>query len=194
MTNSSLNIEELVSRLKKNDKSALDEIFIYYYPRLYNFSERIIKIEDDIDDILQDVFLKIWLNRNIINNHETFNAFIFTVTRNALLNLIRSKLKDQAFKVEFSKRVIATEYITYQTYDFDEIKTAINKIITKLPEKRQQVFQLSRSDGLSNKKISLKLSISEKTVEDHITHAIRFLKKSLSEIGIIAILYLYLFL
>lgn len=51
-------IEELIGRLKNNDKSALDEIFNYYYPRLYNFSKKILKIEDEIDDILQDVFLK----------------------------------------------------------------------------------------------------------------------------------------
>jgi RNA polymerase sigma-70 factor, ECF subfamily len=87
MMSSLQNIEELIKRLKRNDKSALDEMVNYYYPKLYCFSKRILKIEDDIDDILQDVFLKIWLNRNRIMNHETFNAFIFTITRNALLNL-----------------------------------------------------------------------------------------------------------
>jgi len=193
MTNPSLNTEELIRRLKKNDKSALDEIFNHYYPRLYNFSKRILKIEDDIDDVLQDVFLKIWLNRGRINNHETFNSFIFTITRNALLNLLRSKLKDRTFREEFSKKVIATEYLTEQPFDYEEIKTAIDKIIVRLPEKRQKVFILSRSEGLSNKEIAQRLDISEKTVEDHITHSVRFLKKSLGEIGIISILYIYLF-
>jgi len=192
--NSSFNIEELIRQLKKNDKSALDVIFNYYYTKLYYFSIRILKFEDGIDDILQDVFLKIWLNRHKISNHETFNAFIFKVTRNALLNLIRSKLKDQAFKEQFSKRIIATEYITQQPYDYEEIKTAIDKIIIKLPEKRQKVFLLSRSEGLSNKEIASRLNISEKTVEDHITHSIRFLKESLGKIGIISLLYLYLFI
>lgn len=186
--------EELIGRLKNNDKSALDEIFNYYYPRLYNFSKKILKIEVDIDDILQDVFLKIWLHRSKINNPETFNSFIFTVTKNALLNLIRSNAKNQAFKEEFSKRIISSEYVTQNQIEFNEIKTAIDKIVAKLPEKRQKVFLLSRNDGLSNKEIAQKLNISEKTIEDHITHSIRFLKKSLSEIGIISLLYFYLFL
>ena len=194
MTTPSLNTEELIIRLKKNDKSALDEIFNHYYPRLFNFSKRFLKVEDDIDDILQDVFLKIWLNRSKIDNCETFNSFVFTVTRNALLNLIRSKLKDQSFKEKFSQKVIATEYLTQQPYEYEEIKTAVERIITKLPQKSQIVFILSRTDGLSNKEIAHRLNLSEKSVEDHITHSIRFLKKSLNEIGFISIIYTYLFL
>lgn len=194
MIKSSINIEEIIRRLKKDDKTALDEIFNYYYPRLYCFSKRILKIDDDIDDILQNVFLKIWLNRNRINSHETFNAFIFTVTRNALLNLLRSKLKYQSFREEFSKKVIAEEYITRQPYEYEEVRAAIDNIVARLPDKRRKVFLLSRSDGLSNKDIALRLDISEKTVEYHITHSIKFLKKSLGEIGIIPMLYLYLYL
>lgn len=194
MSISTSKIEELIGRLKNNDKSALDEIFNYYYPRLYNFSKKILKIEDEIDDILQDVFLKIWLHRSKINNPETFSSFIFTITKNALLNLIRSNAKNQAFKEEFSKRIISSEYVTQNQIEFKEIKTAIDQIVSKLPEKRQKVFLLSRNEGLSNKEIAQKLNISEKTVEDHITHSIRFLKKSLSEIGILSLLYFYLFL
>jgi RNA polymerase sigma-70 factor, ECF subfamily len=187
-------VEELIERLKNDDKAAFDEIFNYYYPRLYNFSKRILKIEDEIDDILQNVFLKIWLNRYKINNPETFNSFIFTITRNALLNLIRLNANNQAFKEEFSKRIISSEYVTQNYIEFREIKTAIDQIIYKLPEKRQKIFLLSRNEGLSHNEIAQKLNISEKTVEDHITHSIRFLKKSLSEIGILSLLYFYLFL
>jgi RNA polymerase sigma-70 factor, ECF subfamily len=189
-----MQIEELIRRLNNNDKSALDEIFNYYYPRLYNFSKRILKLEDEIDDIRQDVFLKIWLNRNKINNPETFNSFIFTITKNSLLNLIRSNVNNQAFKVEFSRRIISSEYVTQNEIEFKEIKTAIDQLVFRLPEKRQKVFLLSRNEGLSNKEIAQKLNISEKTVEDHITNSIRFLRKSLSEIGIVSLLYFYLFL
>lgn len=58
--------EQIILRVKKQDKSALDELFGYYYPRLYHFSKSILKIENDIDDILQEVFVKIWLNRQKI--------------------------------------------------------------------------------------------------------------------------------
>lgn len=186
--------EEIIRRLKSDDKSALDDLFGYYYPRLYQFSKSILKIENEIDDILQEVFVKIWLNRQKIGNAETFNAYIFTVTKNELLNLIRKRLRDQTFRDQLFLRSVAEEYQPENQLEFEEIKAGIDQIVAKLPEKRRQIFILSRTDGLSNKEISQKLNISEKTVEDHITHAIKQIKRSMKEMGILSILYFYLFL
>jgi RNA polymerase sigma factor (sigma-70 family) len=143
--------EAIINRLKKEDKSAVDELFGYYYPRLYHFSKSILKIENEIDDILQEVFVKIWLNRQKIGNAETFNAWIFTIAKNEVLNLIRSNLRDQTFKDELFIKSVAEEYQTHNQLEFDEIKAAIDQIVARLPEKRQQVFVLSRTEGLTNK-------------------------------------------
>jgi RNA polymerase sigma-70 factor (ECF subfamily) len=189
-----ISTEEIIRRLKKDDKSAVDELFGCYYPRLYHFSKSILKIEDGIDDILQEVFVKIWLNRHKIGKAETFNAYIFTITKNEVLNLIRSNLRDQTFKDELFIRSVAEEYQTQNIIEFDEIKVGIDQIVTGLPERRQQVFILSRNDGLSNKEIAQQLNISEKTVEDHITHAIKHIKNSMKDLGIFSVFYFYLFL
>jgi len=186
--------EQILFRLKNDDKSAVDELFNYYYPRLYYFAKSILKIESEIDDILQEVFVKIWLNRNKIGNAETFNAYIFTITKNEVLNLIRANLKDHTFRDELFLRSVAEEYHTPNQVEFDEVKTGIDHIVASLPPKRQQVFILSRTEGLSNREIAQQLNISEKTVEDHITHAIKHIKSSLIEVGIISLLYFYLFL
>jgi RNA polymerase sigma-70 factor (ECF subfamily) len=189
-----VNIENIILRLKDDDKSSVDELFTYYYPRLYHFSQSLLKIETYIDDILQEVFVKLWLNRNKINNVETFNAYIFTITKNEILNLIRSNLRDQTFKDKLYVRSVAEEYQTTTKFEFDEIKSSIERIVAGLPEKRQQIFILSRRDGLSNKEIAQQLNISCKTVEDHITHAIKYIKNEMKDMGIMAILYFYLFL
>ncbi len=186
--------EEIIRRLKSDDKSALDELFGHYYPRLYQFSRSILKIENEIDDILQEVFVKIWLNRQKIGNAETFNAYIFTITKNEVLNLIRKRLRDQTFRDQLFLRSVAEEYQLENQLEFEEIKTRIDQIVVKLPKKRQQIFILSRTNGLSNKEISDQLNISEKTVEDHITHAIKQIKRSMKEMGVLSILYFYLFL
>lgn len=185
---------EIIRRLKKDDKSAVDDLFEHYYPRLHHFSKSILKIEYEIDDILQEVFVKIWLNRQKIGNAETFNSYIFTITKNEVLNLIRKNIKDQTFRDELFLHSVAEEYQPQSECEFDEIKATIEKIVSNLPEKRRQVFVLSRTEGLSNKEIAQQLNISEKTVEDHITHAIKYLKNSMKEMGIIALLYCYLFL
>lgn len=188
------NTEEIIRRLKRDDKSAMDELFQYYYPRLYHFSRSILKIENEIDDILQDVFVKIWLNRHKISNAETFNSYIFTITKNEVLNFLRSKMRDQNFKDELLLRSVAEEYQSQNLVEFNEIKAGIDKIVEGLPEKRRQVFILSRTEGLSNKEIAQQMNISEKTVEDHITHAIKHLKSAMKDMGIVSILYFYLFL
>ncbi len=186
--------EQIIRRLKNEDKSAVDDLFAYYYPRLYHFSKSILKIENGIDDILQEVFVKIWLNRQKIVNHETFNAYIYTITKNEVLNLIRSNLRDHTFKDQLFQHAVAEEYQNSLPLEYEEIKAGIDKIVANLPEKRQRVFVLSRNEGLSNKEIAQQLNISEKTVEDHITHAIRQIKSSMKEVGIISLLYCYLFL
>jgi RNA polymerase sigma-70 factor (ECF subfamily) len=186
--------EEIIRRMKNDDKSAVDELFKHYYPRLYHFSRLILKIENQIDDVLQEVFVKIWINRYKINNAETFNSYIFTITKNEVINLIRSNIKDQKFKEELLLRSVSEEYQTQNQLEFDEIRSSIDKIIASLPEKRKQVFVLSRTEGLSNKEISIKLEISIKTVEDHISHSIKYIKKSMTDMGIASLLYFYLFL
>ncbi len=186
--------EQIIRRLKNEDKSAVDDLFTYYYPRLYHFSKSILKLENGIDDILQEVFVKIWLNRQKIGNPETFNAYIFTITKNEVLNLIRSNLREHTFKDQLFQRAVAEEFQNSVPLEYEEIKNGIDKIVANLPEKRQQVFDLSRNEGLSNKEIAQQLNISEKTVEDHITHAIKQIKNSMKEMGIISLLYCYLFL
>jgi len=189
-----INTNEIISRLKNDDRSAMDDLFKFYYTRLFLFSKSILKIENEIDDILQEVFVKIWVNRKKIDNVETFNSYIFTITKNEILNLIRTNLRDQAFREQLYLLSVAEEYHTQDQIEFNEIQTNIDKIVTNLPPKRRQVFLLSRNEGLSNKEIAQNLNISEKTVEDHITHAIKYIKMSLKGIGIISILYFILFL
>lgn len=73
------NLNKVLYNLSNDDKQALGELFNYYYPRLYQFSKSFLKLEDGIDDILQDVFVKIWKNRANIKSSETFSPFIFTM-------------------------------------------------------------------------------------------------------------------
>lgn len=187
-------IEVIINRLKRDEKSALDDLFGYYYPRLFHFSRSILKIETEIDDILQEVFVKLWLNRQKIANVETFNSYIFTITKNEVLNLIRTNIRNNSFKNELFQRSVADEFQIQSQLEFKEVKSGIDQVVSQLPEKRRQIFILSRTEGFSNKEIAQQLNISEKTVEDHITHAIKKIKTSLKEMGVISLLYCYLFM
>jgi RNA polymerase sigma-70 factor, ECF subfamily len=161
----------------------LEQLFNYFYPRLYNFSKSFLKLEEGIDDIIQEVFLKIWQNRKNIKNTETFNSYIFTITRNLLLNELRSRLNEQKTKEKIFKRSVAEEFLLSEQIEYQEMKEKVDQMVAILPERQREVFHLSRKEGLSYKEIATQLDIAEKTVEYHISQAIGVLKKKMKELG-----------
>jgi RNA polymerase sigma-70 factor, ECF subfamily len=187
------NQEKVLEELSRNNKKALEQLFTFYYPRLYGFSKSFLKLEEGIDDILQEVFLKIWENRKNIKTPDTFNSYIFTITRNRLLNELRSRLNDKKLKDKIKNLSVAEELISFELADYTELKEKMDLLVGELPERQREVFRLSRVEGLSYKEIGEKLNISEKTIEYHIHQSISFLKKRLKSLGLISLLYFYLF-
>jgi RNA polymerase sigma-70 factor (ECF subfamily) len=188
------NLNKVLHNLSNDDKQALEELFNYYYPRLYQFSKSFLKLEDGIDDILQDVFVKIWKNRANIKSSETFSPFIFTMTRNLLLNELRRRLSKQKIKDEIFKLSLSDVPHSSEKLEYGELKETVDRIIDNLPEKQREVFLLSRYENLSHKEIAEKLNISTKTVEYHISQSTSAIRNKLKQLGLISLLYFYLFL
>nr|WP_319998712.1 RNA polymerase sigma-70 factor [uncultured Draconibacterium sp.] len=188
-----IDLHKILSALAQDDEASLEKLFNHYYPRLFNFSKSILKLEDGIDDILQEVFVKIWKNRKNINSAATFNSYIFIITRNLLLNELRRQLSFQNTKEEVKRLSLANEYSLSEQIDYQELKEKIDAFVEELPDRQKEVFLLSRSEGLSHKEIAEKLGIKPKTVEYHITLAVRCLKEKITGIGILSLLYFYLF-
>jgi RNA polymerase sigma-70 factor (ECF subfamily) len=189
----SFNQEKVLAALINDSQTALAELFDHYYPRLYNFSKAFLKFDDGIDDILQEVFLKVWRSRKDIKSSITFKSYIFTITQHLLINELRSRLNNQKMRDRLAKIVIAEEYLSFQQVDYDELKRRIDQAVEVLPEKQKEIFKKSRIEGLSHKEIANELGVTTKTVEYHIGQAIRFLKERLSRDGELTLLYFYLF-
>jgi len=188
-----LKLDKIISELAIDNEEPLEELFNYYYPRLFNFSKSILKIEVGIDDILQEVFVKIWQNRKNITSPATFNSFIFTITKNLLLNELRRQLSSENLKNEVKKLSVSPEYSLSEQIEYEELKTKIDQIVSELPDRQKAIFILSRNEGLSHKEIAEELGIKTKTVEYHIGLAIKEIKIKLQELGIMSILYFYFF-
>ena len=172
-------LERIVKELSKDHESSLEELFNYYYPRLYGFSKSFLKLEQGIDDILQEVFIRIWQNRKNIKDPATFSSYIFTIARNLLLNELRSRLNHRNLKDEVRKLSIAPEYAGFDDVQYRDLNSRVCELVGELPDRQKEIFVLSRTEGLSHKEIAHKLQITTKTVEYHISLAIKYIKQNI---------------
>ena len=180
-------LEIVLLQLADGNPIAIEELYDFYYPRLYHFSKTFLKLEDGIEDILQEVFLKIWQNRNGIKTTATFNAFIFTITRNLLLNELRSRLNNQKIMDKLGKLAVPIEYSFIEQSEYHDLKENVDRAINELPIRQKEIFSLSRIQGYSHKEIAEKLNITTKAVEFHIAKAIVLLRKKLLNFELVSI-------
>jgi RNA polymerase sigma-70 factor, ECF subfamily len=184
----------LVEALKNNDHSAFDTLFRKYVERLYTFALSLTKDKFIAEEIVQIVFLKIWEKRQKIDEHFSFKSFIFSIAYNETITWIRKNKSEQRKVLSFSHQLNIASNETEIKIEFRNLESISNKLIESMPEKRQQIFKLSREQGFSNREIAEKLNISIKTVENQMTSALRFLKENLSNNTIIGMLYYFIFL
>ncbi len=175
--------ENLVRRLRNGDQNALEEIFRVHYDGLFKFTLGLTHSRDDVEDLLQDIFVRIWLNREKWSPKGSIKAYLFKAARNQAINFTKAKAARGSIDIE-SEEALPTANIARgdpaEEIDRSELCVTIEKAIAKLPEKCRLVFELKRREGLSYSEIADILSISEKTVENQVARALRHLRKDLA--------------
>ncbi len=192
-----LNDNEMVAGLREGNKIVIDHIYYKYHKRIYAFALSLLKVDDDSQDIVHEVFVKLWNHRHELESDTKIESLIFTITRNVVLSLFRKQATENKYRNhiinEIERERETGEQNTENLLDYNLLKEKIDILVNKLPSKSRHVYILSRDQGLTNREISEKLNIAEKTVENHITRSLAFLKKHLHEIGIMGMLFWYLF-
>lgn len=186
---------ELVKLLKKGDLLAFDAIYKKYSRRLFGFVFRYVKQETGTEEIVQEVFIKIWQSRENINVYSSFESFLFTIAHNATVNLLKKRATEQKY-IEHVKSLQQIED-TYELTDeihYNELKQKFQGLLNELTPRQKEIFQLSREEGLSNNEIANKLGISVQTVKNHLVTTLSFLKSKLDNGLIISGLFVSLFL
>ena len=184
---------KLISRLRNSDVKAFDQLFRNYSRNLFRFAFSLLKNKDDAEGIVQEVFLRVWNKRADIDSNRSFKSWLFTISYNLIIDELRLRLKEKEYINHLEKFFNTQDIITENEADYNLLKSQIDEVMEKLPDKRKMIYRLSRVEGLSNKEISEKLSISVKTVENQINLAIKFLKFSLGKDLLAATLFISLF-
>lgn len=176
----------LQSRIKEGDIEAFELFFRRYYPRLKLFATRLVGDENCAEDFTQDTFFLLWENRETIKENGNLKSWIFLSLRNHCLNYLKKQKIQQRYVEYASYENSSQELFLTNFLEEDEIiklKSAmlqeVHQIIETLPPQCKKVFELSRFQKLKNKEISEQLNISIKTVEKHISHAMKILRKEM---------------
>lgn len=183
-----INNKLLVIELIEGNEKAFSELFNMFYNDVYAYSLSMLKNEVLAEEIVQDVFLNIWLHRDRLNPDLSFKSYVFTITRNLTFNLISKvanshKLKEEVFYT--SQKSYNPIEDSLAEADYDAIK---NKAIEQLPPKRRVIFEMSRNEEMSYEEISKELNISVSTVKGQMSKALAEIRTFLETHGNVALL------
>ena len=164
---------QLINLIRQDDDKALESLFKAYYNSLCHFATFLTRRDDLADEIVSDVFIRLWEIRKTLVVDRNLKAYLFRATRNTALNYLRQeKNVPESLDPE-------TEQADYNPVDiliYNELESGIHSLIDTLPQQRKVVFQLNRFDGLTYQEIADILAISIKTVESQMGKALKQLR------------------
>tara|TARA_R110002049_G_scaffold306103_1_gene504015 strand:+ start:5036 stop:5614 length:579 start_codon:yes stop_codon:yes gene_type:complete len=183
-TETNINSPEFIKLLKEDGAKAFELLYKLYYQRLFHLAKNYIGNEEDAKEIIQELFLKLWNRRDLLNKIN--NSYLFTLTKNACLDYLKSK----KIKIEYSKNYYDKQLSDPISFIENEVASKllekeldikIKESIAMLPEKCRVVFMKSRFEGMKNKEIAEDMCISKRTVDTHIHLALRHMRLQLKE-------------
>ena len=184
------NIKKLVQALRDDDATAFDKLFAIYGPRLFGFVYGYLKITQEAEEIVQEVFLCVWRARKNLNPALSFKAYLFKIAYHQILEHFEHTTKQQAYKHNIIEEAVESTNDLDERLDYRMLLDKVELIISKLSSRQKEILIKKKKDGLSVKEIARQMKISPKTVENQLSSALKKIKKELGAENISAILFL----
>ncbi len=168
-------------------KNQFEQLFKNQFGHLCNFAIQYVQDKDNAQDICQRVFVNLWEKRAEVNMDKSIKSYLFTAVKNRCLNHIRDNKKYRSKVLDLD----CGDFEIAEVEDFfgaAELKTKIENALALLPEKCRLVFEMSRYQGLKYREIAEELDISQKTVEAHMSKAMKILRAHLKDLLIILLI------
>lgn len=168
-------------RIREGDERVFEKLYRNLHAPLCSVASRIINDRQAAEEIVQDVFSKIWSDRKVIDIHSSLSSYLFRSVRNLAINELKKRQTGKSSLIRPASNELWSFLInTSQSQDFiiekmisRELRTELIKAVDSLPEQCRQVFQLSRSENKTNDEIASLLKISKNTVKSHLVHALK---------------------
>lgn len=171
-------IHFLVERFKSGEKEAFRELYELFAPKVKSLCLRLSITSDESNDIVQDVFVQVWMHRQDIDPNQSFVGYIFMIAKNMIYNKVRHQQYIRQYEQQSEP-----EYHQPEIEKRMDLRKIMLRAIDDLPEACKQIYKMSRMEGNTNSAIAEKLNISKSTVENQINKALKRIKQVLEEHG-----------
>lgn len=179
--------KELFLRIADGDELAFNELFRIYLPQIHRHIYQIVRSEPAAKDIIQEVFLHLWLGRSRLPEVSNPSAWIFRIAYNQSFNYLKKQSyreKSQSAIEKLAEEKIAS-HVTEEALDFSEVNQLIQRAVSELPLQSRRIFQLNRLNGMKPAEIAGELQISVQAVRNALTRSGKFIKDHLAKNGIL---------
>ena len=177
---SAYNEKELLQRAAAGDEAAFAALFRLYRHKLYGFLLRATGSPETTEDVIQDVFLKLWKDRENLLHIEQFGGYVYRMAQNRVINSLKRMAKETLILEELGKAQVQAVSSAEEQLSEKEAQHHLHNALDKLTPKQKLVFTLSREQGLRHDEIAAFLNISPSTVNNHMIEALRQLRQQLS--------------
>lgn len=171
-----------LKRFSHGDHDAFRALFDVYFPKVRLFILRTVKAEDMAEELAQDIFVRVWISRDEFRQVRSFGPYLFSMARNQVYNYYKHKKVEERFAASVGER---HQTPLDEEFDAEELARLIERAVEQMPPQRKAVYEMSRHENLSNDEIAVRLSLSKRTVENHLYMAL----KSIKEIILIFLLF-----
>ena len=165
-----------IKGLKRGDKLVFEDIYREYYVPLCYYCARYVERIEDAEEIVQDLFVKLWDKHAELEINSSLKAYLYRAVQNYALNFLSKQKTKEKYRIVNEKQTFSSFDNGLVKLEEAELQVILKHAILKLPEKRREIFELSRFEGLKNINIASRLSISVKTVENQMTKALKYLR------------------
>jgi len=185
-------VTELVARLIEGDEGAFRIIYDQLNRRVYRLLNTLVKDHEQVEELLQETFVNLWLNRRKLNAQQPLYPYVYLTARRLAIDHFRKKMTELEAKRYLIHQVYHPSRETEEEIDAADLNRFTEDAIKRLPPQQQTVFILSRQEGLSYDEIAERLQISRNTVRNHIVSALKTLKGHFVKHNITYLYFLFL--
>jgi RNA polymerase sigma-70 factor (ECF subfamily) len=171
----------LFDRLSEGDVDAFTSIFNFYEPRIFPFVFKMTKSETIAEEVVQEVFIKLWTNRASLADVDSPKSYLFRMASNQTITHLRSKARQMKLVKVMAHLTDEESNATEEFLQLKEVQSLVHEAVEQLPPQRKLIYTMSRQQGLKNDEIAQRLDISVSTVKNQLTEALRTIKNHLKQ-------------